>query len=101
MLRGYRAPGSVWSDQDGLLAAALVQYEADLCPGCGQPLSESTDSSHDPDNRHGTHRYDALDPVRCFACTALEAKVGAYEKSPSPRALRFGTRRSPRVAGRR
>lgn len=101
VLRGYQAPGEVWRDQDGLLAAALIQYEADLCPGCGHPLSESTDRENDPDNRHGSHRYDALDPVRCFACTVVEAKASAYAESRQPRALRFGTVRVPRVAGKR
>lgn len=101
MLRGYQAPGSVWREQDGLLAAALVMYEADLCKGCGQPLSESTDplsSAHHPD---GTHRYEVPDPSRCFSCDALEAKAEKYKESDNPSALKFGTRRVPRVAGRR
>lgn len=91
----------MWREQDGLLAAALTLYEADLCSGCGHPLSETTDPDADPSNREGHHRYDALDPVRCFACDALAAKAKQYQESPAPQALRFGTTRIPRVAGRR
>lgn len=101
VLRGYQSPGSVWREQDGLLAAALVQYEAGLCAGCGHPLGESAHELSDPDNREGTHRYEAPDPVRCFACDALAAKAKQYEKNPHPQALRFATVRRTRVAGRR
>lgn len=30
-----------WSLEDRVMVDAVLAYEADLCPGCGQPLSES------------------------------------------------------------
>jgi hypothetical protein len=48
--------------------------EADTCPGCGQPLSESTD----PDREGG---YEVPLPTRCHACTALHTHQDKYAES--------------------
>lgn len=48
--------------------------EADTCPGCGQPLSESTD----PDHEGG---YEVPLPTRCHACTALHVHQDKYVES--------------------
>jgi hypothetical protein len=48
-------------------AAALEEadYEKSLCPGCGQPLSESMDSDND-----GAYDTKAL---KCFSCADQQA----------------------------
>lgn len=94
-------PGGRWRDQDGLLAAALIEYEAGLCPGCGYPLAETTDPTSDPHHPDGTHKYESPYPARCFACDALESRTKDYAEADNPRALRFSTRKVARVAGRR
>lgn len=88
--RGWAAPSDRWSDHDVVLSSALTLYEAGLCPGCSQPLVESTDPAHDPHDPAGTGRYVVADPVRCYACSAIDAKARLYEKAEQPRALRFG-----------
>jgi len=36
-------PGEpLWTDEDRGWAIALLEYEADICSGCGQPHGEST-----------------------------------------------------------
>lgn len=54
-------------------------HEADLCPGCGHPMSESA-----------LHVYDVPSPSRCGACDAIQIASEKYEKSVRPGALRFG-----------
>lgn len=57
---------SEWDDEDRGLLYALEDYEADLCPGCGHPLSQSL------------HREGVPDPVYqaayavCLGCVAKE-----------------------------
>jgi hypothetical protein len=51
---------------------ALARYRASLCQRCHGSLEETTDPAHDPNNPHGTHRYEAADPVECYRCRALQ-----------------------------
>lgn len=74
-----------WNDQDRAWAIALLQVEADTCPGCGQPRSESMH----PDAEGG---YEVDAPTRCHACTELE-RARAVERS-QPSALFFEAKRT-------
>jgi hypothetical protein len=69
-----------WLDSDRDLALALTVYEADACPGCGQPLSETT-----LPEREG--RYKAGLAVRCHHCTASALGAEVYRESSQPSAL--------------
>jgi hypothetical protein len=50
---------------------AHTLYEADLCPDCRHPMSESTVSL-----------YDVPEPSRCMACDAIEQARRKLEKDP-------------------
>jgi hypothetical protein len=66
---------------------ALDYYEAGLCRKCGQPLHESTNPDHDPDNPDGTHQYVAETPAESFSCKVLvksETKWGKQEPDLAP-----------------
>lgn len=52
-----------WSQEWVDLALAFATWEADLCTGCRQPMTETTD----PENEF---LYVALPAVRCHRCTA-------------------------------
>lgn len=52
-----------WADDDQAWAIALLEYEADICSGCGQPRSESMS----PDNEF---RYRST-VLRCHGCAAV------------------------------
>lgn len=63
VLRGERKPGKKWSSRDRAFALALTLYEADLCNGCGQPMSLSS----------GDHPHDyQVERIRCMACAEIE-----------------------------
>lgn len=53
-----------WSLEDRALVDAVQAYEADLCPGCGQPLSESLHG------HGGEHRRYRVGYSVCMACQA-------------------------------
>lgn len=69
-----------WDDDDRALALALTVYEADLCPGCQQPLSETT-------KLENQFKYQAQPAVRCHYCTASAIGAEQYQESPQPGAL--------------
>jgi hypothetical protein len=69
-----------WDDESQELALALAAYEADLCPGCRQPLSETT-----LPEREG--RYKAQLAVRCHRCTASSIGADVYAETPHAQAL--------------
>jgi hypothetical protein len=71
-----------WDDASRHYAVALQLWEADLCDGCGLPMSETTK----PENEG---RYVGMAAVRCHACTAHVQASGAYQDSPHPSALRI------------
>ena len=63
VLRGERKPGKKWTARDRAFALALTLYEADLCQGCGQPMSMSSgDHPHDYDIR----------TTGCMGCSEIE-----------------------------
>lgn len=79
VLRGERKPGKKWSGKDRAFALALTAYEADLCQGCGQPMSLSSgEHAHDYDVRH----------TRCMAC----AEVEEFQQSSKAKDMDSGTK---------
>ena len=74
-----------WTDAERSWAIALMQVEADSCPGCGEPLSETTQ----PDAEDG---YTVDAPTRCHACTELERARAVDRQHPS--ALFFEVKRT-------
>lgn len=78
-----------WDRTQHALVAALADLEADTCSGCGNPLSESMSPGADPENRDGTHFYEAGPPHRCHGCTARENRAKDYRDAPAHGALRF------------
>lgn len=72
-----------WDDEDRALLYALEDYEADLCPGCGHPMSESLHREGVPDPQ-----YQAAYAV-CLGCVAKEraqkAADDADQKLDHPR----------------
>lgn len=58
-----------WTENDTALALEWQDWAAEICPGCGHHLSESTAETHE-------HAYEARDRV-CFACEAKELRVKA------------------------
>lgn len=69
-----------WDEENRNLAMALAMYEADLCPGCSQPMSETT-------KRENEGLYVAERAIRCHWCTASHMASEMYAESPQPRAL--------------
>ena len=66
----------MWTDEDRAWAMALLEYEADLCSGCGQPRSESMAAEHEFD-----YRPTAL---RCHGCAAVARESERYTEGPNP-----------------
>jgi hypothetical protein len=64
-----------WDEKERAWALALLDVEADVCPGCGHPLSETTD----PDAEGG---YEVEEPTRCHACTPLGKAHEVYKDHP-------------------
>lgn len=58
-----RDPGARWTDRDRMYAQALAQYEAGLCPGCGQPKHHTM---ADPPRNY------AVESGICSACEEME-----------------------------
>ena len=54
-----------WTEDDTLLALEYQDWAAEVCPGCGHHLSDSTDEAN---------HYETRDRV-CFACEAKEVHV--------------------------
>ena len=66
-------------DEDRLLALGLDLYEADLCPGCGQPRTYA----HDVDS---AGHWLGSEATRCHACTALEGARRKYDDNAGSKA---------------
>ena len=78
---GHRTVATAeWTPADTELALELEDYEAGLCPGCNQPLAETTQ----PD-RVDAYRPDL--PIRCHYCTA-QAVVSSVDHA-RPEGLLF------------
>jgi hypothetical protein len=76
-----------WTEQDLAEAIALLKVEADTCPGCREPLSESTD----PDAEGG---YDIDLPTVCHACTPLNKTREKYAEAGMDRGVFFEVKRT-------
>jgi len=79
-------PGEpLWTDEDRGWAIALLEYEADICSGCGQPRSESMD----PENEF---RYRPT-VLRCHACkTVADAADNLSEQKTKTGGLMIGVK---------
>lgn len=58
----YTVETPEWTEEDRELAFALEEWEAGLCPGCQQPLSETSKPEH-------KDAYVPTAPIRCHYCT--------------------------------
>lgn len=88
--RPVPAPGEpLWLEDDRSWALALLELEADVCPSCGHPTSES----HDP----GAEGAYVAEAVRCWACYAAETRAAEWSEAAEERrhtaGVRFQTRR--------
>ncbi len=72
-----------WSDEDLALALALLDVEADSCPGCGMPQSVVMAPEAE-------QRFAPGPPIRCHYCTARSQSAKAHETDYHPHA-RFYT----------
>jgi hypothetical protein len=74
---------SEWTADDREAAMALLAYEADLCPGCRQPLAETTLAGNE-------ERYVASVAARCHRCTAVAIVSEKVQDRPHASALLIG-----------
>lgn len=72
-------PETEWDETEQGWILGLAEYRAGLCRHCGQPLTDTTDAAHDPDNPANTDVYDVPDPVVCLLCEAFARKEKAIE----------------------
>lgn len=88
---GSRPETPEWTDQDRELALALDEYEAGLCPGCQQPLDETSDPEH-------SDAYRPQEPIRCHYCK-MQALVSetASKQHENTAGLYFPLRLDPDV----
>lgn len=75
-----RDTGPAWTDDDRQAAFSLHGYESGLCPGCRNPLSQTSI----PENEF---RYRAEPPLRCHYCTAAGIGQDEAQSHPQPSAL--------------
>jgi len=80
LIRSVTLPEAEWDQDDRDLALSLLAYEAELCPGCRQPLAQTTAAGNE-------YRYRSGPAIRCHRCTASQQAAAAYQDSPSPEAL--------------
>ncbi len=70
-----------WTPEDMAWALAWIAEQADLCPGCRLPLSETTAMR----DGEPVHTYTVDLPRVCRACEALAKRQDAYRKKyPDP-----------------
>lgn len=67
VLRGERKPGKKFTGKDRAFALALTVYEADLCQGCGKPMSLTGHAQ----GEHAKQSY-SIDTITCIGCEELE-----------------------------
>lgn len=73
MGRGMPGPGEpLWLPEDRAWARALLDVEAECCPGCGQPWEESAAPENEEAYRAEIHR--------CWACAAGARAVEQHQK---------------------
>lgn len=86
LLRSVTVTEPEWDDEQRQVALALAEVEADECPGCGHPLSESM--AVDADGR-----YVAEAAGRCHACDAVAIAAESATEAPRPHLRRWHARR--------
>ena len=69
-----------WDDEGRDLVLAFLDWESQLCPGCRQPLAETTDPANEG-------RYVPRPAIRCHRCTASSQASDAYKDAPHVHAL--------------
>lgn len=79
-----------WDEEQQALVLALLAVEADTCPGCGLPLSETTedvlDANGEVDPVKSAAQYVVKPASRCHACQALhQVKPDDYMEPESLR----------------
>lgn len=76
-------PGeAVWTAEDRAWAIALLEYEADLCSGCGQPRTESMAAEHEFGYR--------AQAWRCHGCAAVAKESERFSGSKNTAGLMIG-----------
>jgi hypothetical protein len=75
LLQSVSVHDALWTEEDLGYAKAHRRNQLDKCPGCGLPLSETTNPDHEG-------MYEAPQPTRCHACTPLEHRKSEYLQSP-------------------
>lgn len=78
-----------WDTEQQAQVLALAAYRAQLCPGCGGYLPDTTDPQRALDG------YEVDLPHRCGQCTALGRATPAYHESEVPHALHFTVKPRP------
>ena len=78
-------PGEpLWTDEDRGWSIALLEYEADLCSGCGQPRSESMGKANE------FHYSPTV--LRCHACKTVARKADDLADSKDTKGLMIGVK---------
>lgn len=67
---------SEWDDDSRAWVLALLEVEAQRCPGCNGHLPDTTDPAHEG-------RYLTGPPLRCHRCTALHQRQDNYRDDPN------------------
>lgn len=67
-----------WDEKERAKILAYLDYEAQVCTGCGGYLPETTDEQA---------KYTAEPPFRCYRCDAIQSQQEAYKDNPNPGAL--------------
>lgn len=77
-------PGeALWTAEDRTWAIALLEYEAEICSGCGQPRSESMAIENE-------FRYRPT-VLRCHACNTVAREAdGQVESKANTKGLMIG-----------
>jgi len=71
-----------WTAEDREGAVGLMDYEASLCSGCGNPLEETSMLERE-------FAYRAEPPILCHYCVAVSSGQAAHEDHPHADALHF------------
>lgn len=73
MVRSVEYVESPWDELQRAWMLALAEYEASLCPHCGNPMSACRGSDKDRNNPWASHIFWALPPDECHIGTAVLA----------------------------